>query len=178
MTEGVGWSLTTCAGIGLVVTQGIWKRLLKGRTRSVGTPLCPPLVPPPDVPAVIDEDNSVIMPDLGVTPKNEDGQPVMIPATASAPAAPWKPNATGWCEWRGNKVACVSEMDPLPEATGNYTLKANLSGTSISRKGACRWTTTKPQCRVWLTQPGKWRLTWNGSNAGKMVSGARTVVVK
>jgi len=144
----------------------------------VGTPLCPPLVPPPDVPAVIDEDNSVIMPDLGVTPKNEDGQPVMIPATASAPAAPWKPNATGWCEWRGNKVACVSEMDPLPEATGNYTLKANLSGTSISRKGACQWTTTKPQCRVWLTQPGKWRLTWSGENAGKMVSGQRTVIVK
>ena len=132
----------------------------------------PPLIPPPDVPAVIDEGGSVIMPDLGVTPKNEDGQPVM------AGASPWKPNATGWCEWRGNKVACVSGMDPLPEATGLYTLKANLSGTSVSRKGACRWTTTKPQCRVWLTESGKWRLTWSGENAGKVVSGARTVVVK
>lgn len=135
-------------------------------------PDVPPLVPPPDVPAVIDGDHSVIMPDLGVTPKNEDGQPVM------AGAAPWKPNANGWCEWRGSKVACVSEMDPLPEADDLYTLKANLSGSSKSQQGACRWTTTKPQCRVWLTQPGKWRLTWSGSNNGKMVSGARTVIVK
>ena len=152
----VGWTPTTDkdAGVGNAI------------------PDLPPLVPPPDVPAVIDEGNSVIMPDLGVTPKNENGQPVMVAS------APWKPNATGWCEWRGNKVACVSEMDALPEADDLYTLRANLSGTSKVRQGACRWTTTKPQCRVWLTQPGKWRLTWSGSNAGKMVSGARTVIVK
>ena len=163
----------------MMVTSGTGRNwFVAGRLAGNDTPDLPPFVPPPDVPAVIDENGSVIMPDLGVTPKNEDGQPVMIPATASAPAAPWKPNATGWCEWRGNKVACLSEMDPLPEATGLYTLKANLSGTRISRKGACQWTDTKPQCRVWLTQPGKWRLTWTGENAGKVVSGQRTVIVK
>jgi len=165
----MGWDPTTDkdAGVGNPI-------LNPDKDAGVGNdfPDLPPLVPPPDVPAVIDGDNSVVMPDLGVTPKNEDGQPVM------AGASPWKPNATGWCEWRGSKVACVSEMDPLPEADNLYTLKANLSGTSVSRKGACRWTTTKPQCRVWLTQPGKWRLTWSGSNAGKTVSGQRTVIVK
>lgn len=134
----------------------------------------PPLVPPPDVPAVIDGDHSVIMPELGVTPKDEDGKPVTAPATG----ARWNPDADGYCEWRKKKVACVSQMNPLPEATGLYTLKANLSGTSVSRKGACRWTDSKPQCRVWLTQKGTWRLTWSGENAGKVVTGARTVVVK
>ena len=138
----------------------------------------PPLVPPPDVPAVIDEDHSVIMPELGATPKDEDGKPVTAPATATSPATRWDPEADGYCEWRGNKVACVSQMNPLPEATGLYTLKANLSGTSVSQRGACRWTETKPQCRVWLTKKGKWRLTWSGENAGKTVTGARTVIVK
>ena len=138
----------------------------------------PPLIPPPDFPAVIDEDHSVIMPELGVSPKDEDGKPVMAPATATAPATRWDPDATAYCEWRKKKVACVSEMNPLPEATGNYTLKANLSGTSVTRKGACRWTDTKPQCRVWLTEKGTWRLTWSGENGTKAVSGGRTVVVK
>ena len=140
--------------------------------------LHPPLIPPPDFPAVIDEDHSVIMPELGVSPKDEDGKPVMAPATATAPATRWDPDATAYCEWRKKKVACVSEMNPLPEATGNYTLKANLSGTSVSRKGACRWTDSKPQCRVWLTQKGTWRLTWSGENDSRSVSGGRTVVVK
>ena len=138
----------------------------------------PPLIPPPDFPAVIDEDHSVIMPELGVSPKDEDGKPVMAPATATAPAVRWNPDATAYCEWRKKNVACVSEMNPLPEATGNYTLKANLSGTSVSRKGACRWTDTKPQCRVWLTEKGTWRLTWSGENDSRSVSGGRTVVVK
>ena len=134
----------------------------------------PPLVPPPDVPAVIDGEHSVIMPELGVTPEYEDGKPVTVPATG----ARWKSDADGYCEWRKKKVACVSQMNPLPEATDLYTLKANLSGTSVSRKGACRWTDSKPQCRVWLTQKGTWRLTWGGENAGKVVTGARTVIVK
>ena len=138
----------------------------------------PPLIPPPDFPAVIDEDHSVIMPELGVFPKDEDGKPVMVPATATSPATRWNPDATAYCEWRKKKVACVSEMNPLPKATGNYTLKANLSGSSVSRKGACRWTDTKPQCRVWLTEKGTWRLTWSGENDSRSVSGGRTVVVK
>lgn len=125
---------------------------------------------PPGTPdAILPDDPTMISNDQTPAPVTRD-KPVYF----SIPATDNGKSARGACEWRGKKVACVTETSPVAGFTGTYTLKANLSGTKKKMKGACQWTDTNPQCRVWLTEKGSWRLTWG---AGEK-SFARTVVVK
>lgn len=125
---------------------------------------------PPGTPeAILPDDPTMISNDQTPAPVTRD-KPVYF----SIPATDNGKSARGACEWRGKKVACVTETSPVAGFTGIYTLRANLSGTKKKMKGACQWTDTNPQCRVWLTEKGSWRLTWG---AGEK-SFARTVVVK
>ena len=125
---------------------------------------------PPETPEEILLDDPTVISDTATpAPVTRD-----TPVYFSIPASENMTNARGACEWRGNKVACVSETSKAAGFTGLYTLKANLSGTKKMMKGACQWTDIDPQCRVWLTEKGKWRLTWGAGDK----SVARTVVVK
>lgn len=137
-------------------------------TRSFGESDVEP-APPGTPEAILPDDPTMISNDQTPAPVTRD-KPVYF----SIPATDNGKSARGACEWRGKKVACVTETSPVAGFTGTYTLKANLSGTKKKMKGACQWTDTNPQCRVWLTEKGSWRLTWG---AGEK-SFARTVVVK
>ena len=127
-----------------------------------------------------------VLPENPVMPPTTEGPvsvvpnvPVYFPIAPLAPKTPtWDPNARGACERSKTRkdvfVKCVSAMNKLPDFTGNYTLKANLSGTSHKMKGACRWDGAEAECRVYLNRKGNWRLTWT---AGDKTT-ARTVKVK
>lgn len=134
----------------------------------------------PEVPEDVLPENPIII-EEGDTTKPivvPEGKPVYFPIAPLAPATPgWDPNARGACERsETNKklVKCVSAMNKLPDFTGVYALKANLSGTSHKMKGACRWDGAEAECRVYLNRKGNWRLTWT---AGDKTT-ARTVKVK
>ena len=79
-----------------------------------------------------------------------------------------------YVEKRGSKWAVLSQFGRCND--GLFSERANLSGTKKSMKGACDWDSPGViQCRTWLTEKGKWRLTWSAN--GEQVY-ARTVVVK
>ena len=132
----------------------------------------------PDVPEDVLPENPVIIDNTDKPIGLPNNRPVYFPIAPLAPATPgWDPNARGACERSetNKKLAkCVSGMTKLPDFTGIYALKANLSGTTHKMKGACRWDGDDSECRVYLNRKGNWRLTWT---AGDKTT-ARTVKVK
>ena len=131
----------------------------------------------PEVPEDVLPENPVIIDNTDKPIGLPNNRPVYFPIAPLAPATPgWDPNARGACkrsETNKKLAKCVSGMTKLPDFTGIYALKANLSGTSHKMKGACRWDGGDSECRVYLNRRGKWRLTWT---AGEKTT-ARTVVV-
>ena len=131
----------------------------------------------PEVPEDVLPENPVIIDNTDKPIGLPNDRPVYFPIAPLAPATPgWDPNARGACkrsETNKKLAKCVSGMTKLPDFTGIYALKANLSGTKHKMKGACRWDGGDSECRVYLNRRGKWRLTWT---AGEKTT-ARTVVV-
>ena len=131
----------------------------------------------PEVPEDVLPENPVIIDNTDKPIGLPNNRPVYFPIAPFAPATPtWDPNARGACERSetNKKLAkCVSGMTKLPDFTGIYALKANLSGTTHKMKGACRWDGDDSECRVYLNRKGNWRLTWT---AGDKTT-ARTVRV-
>jgi len=127
----------------------------------------------PETPAggILDE-NTVIQPEGGNPPIVVGKKPVAAAVDGGATLNKVVPIV--YVEKRGKKWAVLSQFGRNRD--GVFSVKANLSGTSISRRGACSWDSPDMvQCRAWLTQKGKWRLTWKVDN-DKVY--ARTVVVK
>ena len=162
-------------GNGMYVAVAYGPTSAVGRTMRKGKVAELPEVPEdvlPENPVIIDNTDEPI-----VLPGGPSGKPVYFPISPLAPATPtWDPNARGACERSdtNTKLAkCVSGMTKLPDFTGIYALKANLSGTTHKMKGACRWDGDDSECRVYLNRKGNWRLTWT---AGDKTT-ARTVKV-
>ena len=162
-------------GNGMYVAVAYGPTNAVGRTMRKGKVAELPEVPEdvlPENPVIIDNTDEPI-----VLPGGPSGKPVYFPISPLAPATPtWDPDARGACERSdtNTKLAkCVSGMTKLPDFTGIYALKANLSGTSHKMKGACRWDGDDSECRVYLNRKGNWRLTWT---AGDKTT-ARTVKV-
>ena len=131
----------------------------------------------PEVPEDVLPENPVIIDNTDKPIGLPNNRPVYFPIAPLAPATPgWDPNARGACkrsETNKKLAKCVSGMTKLPDFTGIYALKANLSGTTHKMKGACRWDGGDSECRVYLNRRGKWRLTWTAEEK----TTARTVVV-
>ena len=107
--------------------------------------------------------------DLEVITELSAPLPVAKKGAAVAFAGPTCPDRsevrpTILAERRGNKVAALSEF-PRCNPYTSFQVKANLSGTKKSMKGACIWDVPgQMQCRTWLTEKGKWRITWSAEN--------------
>ena len=160
--------------------NGMYVAVAYGPTNSLGRTMRRGEVAElPQVPEDVLPENPVMPPTTEGPVSVVPNVPVYFPIAPLAPKTPtWDPNARGACERSKTRkdvfVKCVSAMNKLPDFTGNYTLKANLSGTSHKMKGACRWDGAEAECRVYLNRKGNWRLTWT---AGDKTT-ARTVKVK
>ena len=131
-----------------------------------------PILPPTPIGGLLDDD-TVVRPEAGNPPIPVGKKPVAaavdVPKECQNNALP-----IVYVEKRGSKWAVLSQFGRCKD--GLFSVRANLSGTKKSMKGACDWDSPGViQCRTWLTEKGKWRLTWSAN--GEQVY-ARTVVVK
>ena len=131
----------------------------------------PPEVPQTPIGGILDDD-TVIQPEGGNPPIVVGKKPVAAAIDGGGAINNVLPIV--YVEKRGNKWAVLSQFGRNRD--GVFSVRANLSGTSKKMRGACNWDYPEMvQCRAWLTQRGKWRLTW--SVDGERVY-ARTVIVK
>ena len=131
----------------------------------------PPEVPQTPIGGILDDD-TVIQPEGGNPPIVVGKKPVAAAIDGGGAINNVLPIV--YVEKRGNKWAVLSQLGRNRD--GVFSVRANLSGTSKKMRGACNWDYPEMvQCRAWLTQRGKWRLTW--SVDGERVY-ARTVIVK
>ena len=140
---------------------------------SQGLPEVPvaPEVPQTSIDGILDED-TVIQPEDGNPPIVVGKKPVAAAIDGNAAINDVLPIV--YVEKRGNKWAVLSQFGRNRD--GLFSVRANLSGTSKKMRGACDWDAPDMvQCRNWLTEKGKWRVTW--SVDGEQVY-ARTVIVK
>ncbi len=130
-----------------------------------------PEVPQTPIDGIL-EDNTELQPEAGNPPIVVYGQPVAAAIDGSGAINDVLPII--YTEKRGSKWAVLSQFGRNRD--GLFSVRANLSGTSKKMRGACNWDASDMvQCRTWLTQRGKWRLTW--SVDGENVY-ARTVIVR
>lgn len=139
----------------------------------------PTILPPTPIGGLLDED-TVVRPEAGNPPISVGKKPVA--AAADLPKE-CQNNALPivYVEKRGSKWAVLSQFGRCND--GLFAVRANLSGTKKSVKGACDWDSPGAiQCRTWLTEKGKWRLTWSADRVDfkgwYKKTYARTVVIK
>ena len=151
-----------------------WVTIIRVRFREVPEPEPEPEIPSP-LPEIIENAEEG---DLEVITNPSAPLPVSggAPAAFAGPTCPDRSEVRPMilAERRGNKVAALSEF-PRCQPYTSFQVKANLSGTNKSMKGACIWDVPgQLQCRTWLTEKGKWRITWSAENEQVY---ARTVIV-
>ena len=130
----------------------------------------PPEVPQTPIGGILDDD-TVIQPEGGNPPIVVGEKPVAAAIDGGGAINNVLPIV--YVEKRGNKWAVLSQFGRNRD--GLFSVRANLSGTSKKMRGACNWDAPEMvQCRTWLTQKGKWRLTWSAENEQVY---ARTVIV-
>ena len=119
-----------------------------------------PEVPQTPIDGILDDD-TVIQPEGGNPPIVVGKKPVAAAIDGGGAINNVLPIV--YVEKRGNKWAVLSQFGRNRD--GVFSVRANLSGTSKKMRGACNWDAPEMvQCRAWLTQRGKWRLTWSAEN--------------
>ena len=130
----------------------------------------PPEVPQTPIGGILDDD-TVIQPEGGNPPIVVGKKPVAAAIDGNAALNEVLPIV--YVEQRGNKWAVLSQFGRNRD--GLFSVRANLSGTAKKMRGACNWDAPNMvQCRTWLTEKGKWRITWSAENEQVY---ARTVIV-
>ncbi len=116
-----------------------------------------PEVPQTPIGGILDDD-TVIQPEGGNPPIVVGKKPVAAAIDGSGAINDVLPIV--YVEKRGSKWAVLSQFGRNRD--GVFSVRANLSGTSKKMRGACNWDAPDMvQCRNWLTEKGKWRLTWS-----------------
>jgi hypothetical protein len=130
-----------------------------------------PEVPQTPIDGIL-EDDTELQPGAGNPPIVVGKKPVAAAIDSSGAINDVLPII--YVEKRGGKWAVLSQFGRNRD--GLFSVRANLSGTSKKMRGACNWDSPEMvQCRTWITQKGKWRLTWSADNEQVY---ARTVIVK